>query len=65
MGGACGMYGRREMHAGFWWGNVNDRDCVVDHGRIILECISETQDVRVWTGLIWLRARRNGKLLLT
>jgi hypothetical protein len=43
MGGACSTYGGiGEMHAGFGWGNMRERDhsegLDVD-GRIILSCI--------------------------
>jgi hypothetical protein len=43
MGVSCGTYGTRgEVHAGFWWGNLRERDHLktpdVD-GRIILSCI--------------------------
>ena len=40
MGGACSTYGRRgEVHAGFWCGNLRERDHLEDpgvDGRIIL-----------------------------
>ena len=26
MGGACGTYGGGERGAGFWWGNLRERD---------------------------------------
>jgi hypothetical protein len=29
---ACDMYGRREMHKGFWWGNLKKRDHLEDLG---------------------------------
>ena len=40
VGGACSTCGRRrEMHTGFWWGNLKDlRDLEVD-GRIILKSV--------------------------
>jgi hypothetical protein len=47
------------MHAEFWCGNLNERDLGID-GRIILKCTLKKRDVRAWTGLVWLRARRNG-----
>ena len=48
----------REVHTGFWWGNLRERDNLeypaVD-GRIILRWIFMKWDVGVWTGSIWLR----------
>ena len=45
MGGACNAYGG-EVHTGFWWGNVRERDhlgdLVVD-GRIIFKTIFENR----------------------
>jgi hypothetical protein len=39
-GGGCGMYEKREVYTGFWWGNLRERDHLEDlgiDGRIILE----------------------------
>jgi len=36
------MSGREEVHKGFWWGNLRQRDHLEDpsiDGRIILKCI--------------------------
>jgi hypothetical protein len=36
--------GRREMHRGYWWGNLKERDSVEDlsvDGRIILKLVLE------------------------
>jgi hypothetical protein len=30
MGGPCSTYGEREMHTGFWWGDLREGD---DFGR--------------------------------
>ena len=41
------------MCTGFWWGNLRDRDHLVDlgvDGRIILRLIFRKWDVGVWTG---------------
>jgi hypothetical protein len=33
MGGACNTYGRRrELHTGFWYGNIRKRDHLEDPG---------------------------------
>jgi hypothetical protein len=32
MGGACGIWGRNEMHTGFWWVNLKERDNFQDLG---------------------------------
>ena len=41
MSGACSMYGARgEVHTGFWWGNMRERDHLGDpgvDGRIVLK----------------------------
>jgi len=60
MSGACSAHGKREVHTGFWWGNLRERDQWGDrgvHGRIILRWIFRKRDVGVWTGLMWLRIR--------
>jgi hypothetical protein len=41
--GYAARMGRREMYKGFWWGNLRERDHLVDpglNGRIILKWIS-------------------------
>jgi hypothetical protein len=72
MGGACGLCGRRrEVHAGFWWGNLKERDHLKDLGmdniilvRIILKLILKKQDwLIVWMGFIHLRIGTVGGLL--
>jgi hypothetical protein len=48
----------REAYTGFWWGNLKERDHLVDPGldrRIMLRWIFRKWDVGVWTGLSWLR----------
>jgi len=56
MGGGCIMYGG-EVHTGFQWGNLRERDHLEEpgvDGRIILRWICRKWDVGAWTGLIWL-----------
>ena len=51
------------MKAGFWFGNLRDRDHLEDlhvGGRIILRRIFKKVDGGVWTGLIWLRIGTGG-----
>ena len=47
-------------------GNLKERHYLEDQtidGWVILKCVLERQDVRAWTGLIWLRIGKNGGLL--
>ena len=51
------------MYAGFWWGNLGERDQLGDpsiDGRIILRWIFRMWDVRAWTGSSWLRIGTSG-----
>jgi hypothetical protein len=50
--------GKREVHTGFWWGDLREGDHVGDpgvDGRIILKWILKKWDGVAWTGLSWLR----------
>jgi len=55
--------GERRGDTGFWWGNVKERDHLVDPGidmRIILKWIFRKWDVGIWTGLSWLMIGTGG-----
>jgi hypothetical protein len=52
------VWGRREVYAGVWWGNLRERDHWGDpdvDGRLILRRIFRSWDVGVWIGSSWLR----------
>jgi len=51
--------GNGEVYAGFWWGNLSDRELGIV-GRIILGWIFRKWDVSVWTGSSWLRMGTGG-----
>jgi hypothetical protein len=57
MGGAYGTNGEKgEVYAGFWWGNLRERDHLEDpgvDGRIIVRWIFRKWDVRSWPGSMW------------
>jgi hypothetical protein len=56
------MWGR-EVHIGFWWGNLRETDDLEDpamDGRIILRWIFRKCDGGALTGLIWLRIGTGG-----
>jgi hypothetical protein len=50
--------GRGEVHTGFWWGNLEERNHWEEpgaDGRIILRWVFRKWDMGVWTGMSWLR----------
>jgi hypothetical protein len=59
MDGAYSTFGGRvEVHTGFWWENLRERDNFEDpgiDGRIILRWIFRKWYVTAWTGSMWLR----------
>jgi hypothetical protein len=59
------VWGKREVHTGFWWGDLREGDHLGDpgvYGRIILKRIFKKWD-GAWTGLSWLRIETDGGLL--
>jgi hypothetical protein len=63
MGWVCSTYWKGEVYAGFWWGNLRERDHLEDPGvdwRIILSWIFRNWNVGVWTGSSWLRIGTGG-----
>jgi len=67
MGRACSIYwGRGEVHTGFWWGKLTEKDHLEDpgvDGRIIVKWTFKTWDEGAWAGLIWLRMGTGGGLI--
>jgi hypothetical protein len=57
--------GKREVHTGFWWGDLRVGDHLGDpdvDGRIILKRIFKRWDGVSWAGLSWLRMGTGGGL---
>jgi hypothetical protein len=49
------VWGTREVHAGFWWGNLMERDHCEDPGldvRIILKLILKKYDGQAWVSFL-------------
>lgn len=64
--GSVACNGRIEMHSGFWWGNLNERERLQElrvHQRIILKWNFKNQDGRVRNDLIWHTVGTSGRLL--
>jgi hypothetical protein len=48
----------REVHTGFWWGDLMERNNLEHLGvdeRILLKRILKKWDGESWSGLLWLR----------
>jgi len=57
------QWGKGEVHTGFWWGNLRERDHLEEpgvDGRILLRWICGKWDVGLWTGSSWLRTGKGG-----
>jgi hypothetical protein len=67
MGGACGMYGREEVHKEIWWGVLRERDRSEDVGldrRIILKWTFNKSDWETWTWLVLAEGRDRWRALV-
>jgi hypothetical protein len=55
--GTWHIWRRGEVHTGFWWGDLRERDHLEDLGicGIISKWILEKLDWRAWTGVVQLR----------
>jgi hypothetical protein len=64
--GHVACMGKREVHTGFWWGDLREGDHLGDlgiDGRIISKWIFKTWDREAWTGFRWFRIWTGGGLL--
>jgi hypothetical protein len=60
------VWGIGEVHTGFWWGSLRERDNFEDRsvdGKIILRWILRKWVFGGWTGSLWLRIGKLGGLL--
>ena len=51
------------MYAGFWWGDLREREHLEDldiDGRILIKCIFKVARAGARTGLIWVRIGTGG-----
>jgi len=57
------VWGRGDVHTGFWWGNLKEREHLEDQGvdeRIILRWIFRKWDGMAWNGSIRLKIGTDG-----
>jgi hypothetical protein len=55
--------GIEKVYSGFWWGNLRERDHLVDsdvEGRIIFRWFFRKWDMGVWTDSSWLMVGTGG-----
>jgi len=60
------VWERGDVHKGFWWGNLRERDNLEHLGtdrRIILKLMLKKWNWRRWTGFVWLKTGITGGLL--
>ena len=59
------VWGRGEMHTGIWRENLRERSNLKTYAYMLVYNIKmDLQEMtRAWTGLIWLRTGKSGKLL--
>ena len=58
----CLIWGRREIHTGFWWGNLRGKEHLEDLGIHVKMNLKEAC-VRAQTDFILLRISASGRLL--
>jgi predicted aspartyl protease len=54
------------VHSGFWWGDLRERNHLVDtgvDGKIIIKMDFQEVGWGAWTGFIWLRIGTGGGFL--
>lgn len=58
---ACDACEIQEVRAGFWLGNLSEREIDVDR-RVILKCIFKKHDGKLWACWFWLGIEASGRL---
>jgi hypothetical protein len=60
------MYRGKDVHNGFWWGNLSETDHfenLSENGMIISGRVLKMRDGEARTGMIWLRTGTRGGIL--